>query len=686
MSSHQSHRLKNRCRSENYYQNPAKKITLFTVLLLFVTAFSLPSGIFAACDYLSSGDFGAGSGWTANQDTALWTIKNGMLDVTDNNSGLVSYAWHEFTPPGFFSLDTDISIINAVEDTDRVGIRVFTTGDQTFVVTGDAGQYTTKGINCYYYPVARLLKFKIYDIAGKKWVLLHGSRTVTGAVNSIGLSMSNNEVIFRINRQDTDYKFSGNFSSAPGSIDNIKLQAAGNNLHARFDNICAASYEITNLPPADSMSLPSGQEVITTSPAISPLVSINPAQANPFGFGAVANGGSVFSLDVGLSALAGPVDLYIGIGIGSEIYLFGEDNRLHSAGDGLRRWRSNTTGGINTRILPEIDLSPYPGTYTFYFLMTPAGRSDVFRQWTTPLVIVDNSPVTDPVITDKAMELEIKQYINLIFGATSGFSGGMDEFTAIFSDKNVVTTTPAELSLATLFSGAPITITVNFGAGYTMESGSVMRGSAQILISNIKFSSTGLGADFSGAFNNVTKDGAPFVNGQISGNLQMTGRADENYDLSGQIIFTNLTFNGQQLYGTIQLSGIIELLDLDALTESLGTVRLTFTNFIAGADTINSGYVEIVMAENANITILSNLQTSKGAVNLNLTSRNSVFNTTSPGIAGPYTVVVNGVTLNKNICANFPAAGTISFTKQEGLTGVVTFTGACDGTYHYEER
>jgi hypothetical protein len=48
---------------------------------------------------------------------------------------------------------------------------------------------------------------------------------------------------------------------------------------------------------------------------------------------------------------------------------------------------------------------------------------------------------------------------------------------------------------------------------------------------------------------------------------------------------------------------------------------------------------------------------------------------------------MSNVTLDQNICANYPAGGTISFTKSStGTTGVVTFTSACDGSYGYSEQ
>jgi hypothetical protein len=72
---------------------------------------------------------------------------------------------------------------------------------------------------------------------------------------------------------------------------------------------------------------------------------------------------------------------------------------MYSSPADLVKWRSNTTGGINARILPDIDMSSYPGTYTFYFFMTPPGRLDVGRLWISSLVIGGGSSVITDNVT-----------------------------------------------------------------------------------------------------------------------------------------------------------------------------------------------------------------------------------------------------------------------------------------------
>ena len=692
-----------------YLPSRLKKWSFLFFLFILLGGFAAASTGFAACEYLSSGDFSSGSGWKARQSTASWTSPNGMLDVQNIQSGYASYAEHDFTPGGFFSLDTEVSIVSTTDEWDAVGIYFYLSGDVYFSANG----YMTNRIAAFYYPSTNKVKFWVWDLTNGKWVYPLGFHSVSGAVRSIGLSMVADGIVMRLNGHDTSLKLTGDFSLAPYAVSKIKLWAQGTGLHARFDNVCAAPYEVGDFLPGNAMPVPGGREVLTAAPAASPAISIVPASASPLGLGAAASGGGILSLTAGLSGLAAPMDLYVGIGVGSAIFLFDSHNRLHSVSEGFIKWRANTTGGFNNvRLLPDIDLSAYPGTYTFYFIMAPAGHFDAgnfnsFRLWVTPLVINGGGGSGgggSSTVTDHAMEQEIKQNINLIFGLTSGFSGGLTEAMSIFQDKNVVTfSPPLDSVFASVMHGAPIpspiTINANLGSGYRMKSGAVMAGSARIVLSKVQFSATGMGADFSANFNNVTKDGAPFVNGHLSGNILMTKGAGETSNISGRINISSLSVSGQPMSGTIDIAGTVKDFDLfafigmrmDDMLKTTGNIRLTFTNFTSGAYTITGGYVDINSTRSGHATISTNLQTSQGPVTLNMTSTASatsaVINTTAPGTAGPYTVSIANVTMNQSTCANYPTGGTVSFTSHStGRTGVVTFTGACDGTYRYTEQ
>ncbi|MEJ2025864.1 MAG: hypothetical protein P8Y00_12825, partial [Deltaproteobacteria bacterium] len=147
--------------------------------------------------------------------------------------------------------------------------------------------------------------------------------------------------------------------------------------------------------------------------------------------------------------------------------------------------------------------------------------------------------------------------------------------------------------------------------------------------------------------------------------------------------------SGKSQSGTIQISGNVANMDLNSLSGT-GMVRLTFSNFISGAYAVNSGTADISLSSTGGITLVTNLQTSEGLINLSLRLTEGmlnaqVMNTLSPGSAGQFRLNIQNVTFDDDICEKYPSSGTITFTKN-GTTGVVTFTGACDGSYLYSEQ
>lgn len=137
------------------------------------------------------------------------------------------------------------------------------------------------------------------------------------------------------------------------------------------------------LPSGNLMEVPIRTEVLFRSVLASPVVSIDPTQAIPLGFGSVANDGSTFSLAIAISGLTAPCDLYLGLQFGTELYLFGEDNVLYPySSAGLCKWRAATTGRIDLQILEDFPVKLLPaGTYNFYFLITPEGFMNAWVQY-----------------------------------------------------------------------------------------------------------------------------------------------------------------------------------------------------------------------------------------------------------------------------------------------------------------
>lgn len=163
-------------------------------------------------------------------------------------------------------------------------------------------------------------------------------------------------------------------------------------LFSLFLLIGSLSTAATDSPAEDVMPIPSGTDTFNVSPAAEPVLNIDPAQANPFGFGSVANGGESISLSIAISEVSSPVDLYVGLQsdvLGPQICLFTPDNNWQplSTTD-MVPWQGSTAGGLNTLIQEDIPVSELlPGTYNFYLFMTPAGSLDTYRLWVAPLVI-----------------------------------------------------------------------------------------------------------------------------------------------------------------------------------------------------------------------------------------------------------------------------------------------------------
>jgi hypothetical protein len=654
---------------------------------------------YAVCDYFSSTSYTAGSGWSADQKVAWWSeTTDGKLDVKLNGYTMVTTAQHDFSPGRPFSIDCDISIVNTSSSTDRVGMYIYSESEIPFTIPNGNSEIETDGVLAYYYPYVAQLKFLCYDYKSDKWLVLQ-TGSIAGRVSKLGCSLTAGQVIFRVNGYDTDFKIQGDFSSL-SSIDTLKLRAAGENLEAQFDNFCASPYQAQNNPPSgEALPLPDGRKTFVVSPGAAPLLDFDPARANPFGFGSAAAGGKQFSFTVGIPVLAAPVDIYVGIGIGTEIFLFAPDNTLHPANNGLVRWKSGSRGGIESQLLPEFDISAYPGTYRFYLLMAPANRVDRFCQWSATLKVAGPS-LPAPGIMEQEIRKNLDQLFGLLANSTSDNFGAL---TAIFADKKVVTMTPAKLDLQKLNSGTPLTITADFGSGYRTKTGDIMKGRAEIVISNVKFSNTETGADLNATFHNITRNGVQLANGGLSGTLRLSGTGEEgsSSNITGNMTFSGLTLNGKSVSGSIRIvSGTMtntEISDDEDQTDI--TMRVQFDNFVSGDYSISSGYVDIdstTVGESTfdpragKIDISTNLQSGVGPVVLDLTmnvnsSSNSTLKTKSPGTIGSYTLSIDEVVWNKKRCSNYPIGGRLIFTK-EGKTGIVTFDDSCDGSYGYSER
>lgn len=233
-----------------------------------------------------------------------------------------------------------------------------------------------------------------------------------------------------------------------------------------------------------------------------------------------------------------------------------------------------------------------------------------------------------------------------------------DVFSALSNPSSTCPQVTSNPPLANLESLPPsITISSNYAAGCTSSTGSIMSGSATLVLSNLAFSQTSSGApinvagNFSLTLNNVKQNGVLMGNGQITGN-------------------TNLAIS------------------LDSSSQSSGTANIQLTNLVLSTGVAINGTVAITIVNNTQMNIGVNLSTSNGPVVLNLqitgstSSDVATVNTTSTGTVGNYSAQISNLQMNSTVCKNYPVGGTISFTKNS-QTSAVTFNGSCDGSYSY---
>ncbi len=149
--------------------------------------------------------------------------------------------------------------------------------------------------------------------------------------------------------------------------------------------------------------VPAGQIVLSFPAADSPVVSADPAQLNPFGFGPVVSGGSTLHVQVATGQFSGAVDIYLAYSVSTDarnVFLVKPDLTIQAfpneaalqvlsgvAVAGAEPWMKNVTGPVdaNPFTLPTAALSP--GTYTAYMLVTPSGRLDAYYLGTASFVV-----------------------------------------------------------------------------------------------------------------------------------------------------------------------------------------------------------------------------------------------------------------------------------------------------------
>lgn len=150
------------------------------------------------------------------------------------------------------------------------------------------------------------------------------------------------------------------------------------------------------------MPVPPGQQEIYYNQIASPVLTDDPLEAKPVGFGSVAQGGNTLSVRFSLPAFDGPVDIYAAFTLSTApdyIFILNSDGQtfktfliddvvqqfaMGTLPSGVEKWKSNQISPIDDTSFGDIPLSSLEaGTYYVYFLVTPAGRVDRYYLWET---------------------------------------------------------------------------------------------------------------------------------------------------------------------------------------------------------------------------------------------------------------------------------------------------------------
>ncbi|HQQ08334.1 MAG TPA: 3'-5' exoribonuclease, partial [Novosphingobium sp.] len=196
------------------------------------------------------------------------------------------------------------------------------------------------------------------------------------------------------------------------------------------------------------------------------------------------------------------------------------------------------------------------------------------------------------------MEEDIENKLGAILTVVNAeeVTEGLDVLTSLLEDENLqglVTITPplpTPLDLENLPDD--ITLSVDFGTGFTTEDGNVFRGGITINISIIR-STTGLRLEVEALFNNVTVNDStePYLNGRMTGFIDITQDGQGNMSVAGNISFENVRVNQKTISGSISLSSTNITLNL---TNPSGTITVTFSDFVMGEERI-SGVITLAL-------------------------------------------------------------------------------------------
>lgn len=261
------------------------------------------------------------------------------------------------------------------------------------------------------------------------------------------------------------------------------------------------------------------------------------------------------------------------------------------------------------------------------------------------------------------LEADIVAYMGMITSAGE-LSPMMDEIGTLLGeimngDPSVVTITPSLQTLDIENLPPAINIAANFGTGYTPEnSAALYTGQAVINITNLVFSETGITANAAMTATDVRRDGELVLAGAMTLDINV-GMEGDNITAVIPITFSNLQSLDYQINGGLTLT----LPSISGEGQLLEPVNITFTE-LTTKDFNLSGTVDLTETADGFDAML-NLNTHEGPVNglLRLAQNQQeqqVISTPNTMMAGAYTVDINEVIIDSNICSSeIPFGGNI---------------------------
>lgn len=280
----------------------------------------------------------------------------------------------------------------------------------------------------------------------------------------------------------------------------------------------------------------------------------------------------------------------------------------------------------------------------------------------------------------------LSEILSLVITAISGGSGTCP----------TVTTVPATID----WNNPPalMTFNVSYGAGCSTTSGDTMAGSAVITLTDFSVvqspgqtmanitmeeaikRAASLGSKFSMNCNDIRRNGTQVLDGEASGQFSLA--IDGSVITSASASFSSDGFlaMGKPILGEMSLTAS----NINLSAGTFGSVLVTLNDVWLDAAYLDG--TASLTGSMSNLSLDVNMVTNEvGTVDLTLTMAvaGDVSTFSGSGTLGSYNVSVNNVVYNTAACAKNPTGGTIVLTRP-GETITVTFKNACSPADFYD--